>query len=190
MLGYYKKPEATAEVMKEIDGEKWFCTGDVGKLVDGPGGLKFLKITDRKKELFKMSVGKYVAPQSIENKFKEDFLIEQIMVVGEYKKFVAALIVPALEALKDWCTQNKIPFTNLAEVVKLPEVEALFETVLERHNPYFAHHEQLKKFKLISSVWEPTKADGSEAELTPTMKLKRRVIMQKYAEEVEGIYAG
>ncbi len=188
MMGYYNQPEKTAEVTKEINGEKWFCTGDIGKLVTGPGGKKFLKITDRKKELLKTSGGKYVAPAPIENKFKEDFLIEQMMVVGEQKKFVSALIVPAEEALKDWCDCNDVTWTSLSEVINHPKVNERYQEIINGCNPSFSHIEQIKKFKLLDGKWEPTKEDGSQAELTPTMKLKRRVIMEKYNEAIKDIY--
>jgi len=188
MMGYYKKPDKTAEVFKEIDGEKWFCTGDVGKLVTGPGGNTFLKITDRKKELLKTSGGKYVAPAPIENKFKEDFLIEQMMVVGEKQKFVSALIVPAKEALKDWCSENGVEWTSLNEVLENDKVKAHYQTVINEFNPNFSHIEQIKKFALLPTDWEATKEDGTDAELTPTMKLKRRVIREKYKKEIDKIY--
>ncbi len=190
MLGYYKKPEATAAVIKDVNGERWFHTGDVGKLVDGPGGQKFLKITDRKKELLKTSNGKYVAPAPIESQFREDFLIEQIMVVGEQRKFVSALIVPAQEALQDWCAHHGVEFTSLGEVIGLPKVQSLYREVVEKYNPLFSHSEQIKQFRLLDAVWEPVKPDGSEGELTPTMKLKRRVIQAKYAPVIEEIYSG
>lgn len=189
MMGYYKKPDATAEVMKTINGEQWFCTGDIGRLLDGPGGHKFLQITDRKKELLKTSGGKYVAPAPIESKLKEDFLIEQMMVVGDGQKFTAALIVPAVEALKDWCEQNEVAWTTRGEVIKKPEVLAKYQEVIDKYNPEFSKIEQVKSFCLLDSDWEPNKADGSEAELTPTMKLKRRVIMAKCAKEIASIYA-
>lgn len=189
MMGYYQKPEATAEVMKEIDGETWFCTGDVGKIVDGPGGQPFLKITDRKKELLKTSGGKYVAPAPIENKFKEDFLIEQMMVVGERRKFVSALIVPAEEALKDWCEHHDVSWTSMDDVLKNPKVISKYQAIIDKYNPLFSHIEQVKKFVLLNAAWEPTKGDGSQAELTPTMKLKRRVIMEKFADTIDSIYS-
>ncbi|MFK8101616.1 MAG: long-chain fatty acid--CoA ligase [Saprospiraceae bacterium] len=188
MMGYYNQPEKTAEVTKEINGEKWFCTGDIGKLVDGPGGKKFLKITDRKKELLKTSGGKYVAPAPIENKFKEDFLIEQMMVVGEQKKFVSALIVPAEEALKDWCDCNDVTWTSLSEIINHPKVNERYQEIINGCNPSFSHIEQIKKFKLLDGKWEPTKEDGSKSELTPTMKLKRRVILEKYDKAINDIY--
>lgn len=189
MMGYYKKPEATAEVMKKIDGQTWFCTGDIGRLINGPGGHKFLQITDRKKELLKTSGGKYIAPAPIESKLKEDFLIEQMMVVGDGQKFTAALIVPAIDALKDWCEQEDINWTSRAEIIQRPEVLDKYQAVIDKYNPGFSKIEQIKAFRLLDADWEPSKADGSEAELTPTMKLKRRVILAKYAEEIENIYS-
>lgn len=188
MMGYYNKPDQTDAVFQELDGHRWFCTGDVGKLVKGLGGKEFLKITDRKKELLKTSGGKYVAPAPIENKFKEDFLIEQMMVVGEKRKFVSALIVPAEEALKDWCKNNGVNCDSLQDMLKDPKVIDCYQQVVNRFNPEFSHIEQIKKFVLLDSVWEPTKADGSPAELTPTLKLKRRVILEKYCDEIEAIY--
>ncbi|MEM1319314.1 MAG: long-chain fatty acid--CoA ligase [Bacteroidota bacterium] len=188
MMGYYGKPEKTAEVMKEINGEQWFCTGDVGTMVDGPGGKKFLKITDRKKELLKTSGGKYVAPAPIENKFKEDFLVEQMMVVGDKKKFVSALIIPAEEALKDWCKQRGKAWNGLGEAVKDEDIIDCYQQIINKYNPNFSHIEQIKRFCLLNACWEPTKADGSDAELTPTMKLKRRVILEKHKAEIDNIY--
>ncbi|MFT5164802.1 MAG: long-chain acyl-CoA synthetase [Saprospiraceae bacterium] len=188
MQGYYGQPDKTAEVMKDIDGERWFCTGDIGKFVPGVGGKQFLKITDRKKELLKTSGGKYVAPAPIENKFKEDFLIEQIMVVGEKQKFVSALIVPAVEALKDWCEENDVDWSGCEAAIKNVKVLAHYQQVINQFNPEFSHVEQIKKFKLLNTNWEAVKTDGSVAELTPTMKLKRRVILEKYENEINQMY--
>lgn len=189
MMGYYNKPEQTAEVFKEIDGVRWFKTGDIGKFVKGPSGEDFLKITDRKKELLKTSGGKYVAPAPIENRFKEEFLIEQMMVVGEQKKFVSALIVPATEALQNWCQRENIAWTSLEEVVTNPKVIEHYQSIVHQINPNFSHIEQIKKFKLVPKEWLPVHPDGAEAELTPTMKLKRRVILKKYANEINTLYA-
>lgn len=189
MMGYYNKPDATAEVMKEINGERWFCTGDIGTLVEKAGGGKFLKITDRKKELLKTSGGKYVAPAPIENKLKEDFLVEQVMVVGDKQKFVSALIIPSEETLHDWCLRHNIQWSSLAEAIASPLVNEKFEEIIARYNPLFSKTEQIKKFRLIAANWDPVKTDGTEAELTPTMKLKRRVIMEKYQDVIEAIYA-
>ncbi len=189
MMGYYRKPEQTAAVFVEKEGRKWFRTGDIGKLIDGPHGHKYLKITDRKKELLKTSGGKYVAPAPIENRFKEDFLIEQIMVVGDKQKFVSALIVPAEEPLKEWCEENDVPYNSLSEAIVNPKVIARFQACCDRFNPDFSHIEQIKKVKLIDKTWEATRLDGTDAELTPTMKLKRRVIREKYANEIQEMYS-
>lgn len=188
MLGYYKKPEATAAVFKEIDGERWFCTGDIGKMVPGPGGWEFLKITDRKKALLKTSGGKYVAPQPIESALRENFLIEQVMVIGEQRKFVSALIVPAAEALRDWCQSHGVAFTSMAGVLQNDKVQMCYQRIIDKCNPLFSHVEQVKKFQLLDTTWEPVKANGTEGELTPTMKLKRRVILKKHAAEIEAMY--
>jgi len=188
MMGYYNKPEATAGVTKEIDGVKWFLTGDIGKMVDAKGGRKFLKITDRKKELLKTSGGKYVAPAPIENKLKEDFLIEQIMIVGDKQKFVSALIVPAPDALKDWCQECGSGWTDLSKAVIDPAVISRYQEIIDQYNPEFSHIEQIKKFVLLDCTWDAVKEDGSASELTPTMKLKRRVIREKYGKEIDGIY--
>jgi long-chain acyl-CoA synthetase len=189
MMGYYKKPEKTAEVIRDIDGERWFCTGDVGKMIKGPNGRMFLKITDRKKELLKTSGGKYVAPAPIENKLKEEFLVEQVMVVGESRKFVSALIIPATEALQDWCEHKGIEFASLESAIQHPSVIAKYQSIVDKYNPLFGKVEQIKKFALLATDWEATKADGTQAELTPTMKLKRRVIMEKFADKIESIYS-
>lgn len=190
MLGYYNKPEATAEVFKDIDGERWFRTGDVGRFVKGPSGEQFLQITDRKKELLKTSGGKYVAPAPIENKLKEDFLIEQVMVVGEQRKFVSALILPAEDALRDWCTRHDVAWTSMAEAIEHPKVLEKYQSIIDGYNPQFSKIEQIKKFRLLATSWEPARKDGTAAELTPTMKLKRRVIRDKYREQIENIYEG
>ena len=189
MPGYYKKPEINKQVFREIDGKTWFCTGDVGTFVEGPGGRKFLKITDRKKELLKTSGGKYVAPAPIENRFREDFLVEQIMVVGDRRKFVSALIIPAEEALKSWCLHKGLPWGPLEEMVTNDRVIAKYQKVVDKLNPEFSHIEQIKKFRLIPAQWQPLHPDGSEAELTPTLKLKRRVILRKFEREIDDIYA-
>ncbi|MBC5991926.1 AMP-dependent synthetase/ligase [Pontibacter cellulosilyticus] len=175
MMGYYKRPDLTAEVMS---GE-WLHTGDIGTMIDG----KFLKITDRKKELFKTSGGKYVAPQPIENKMVESGLIEQIMVVGEMQKYVGALIVPAFQKLKEWYdTQGKIYPGNMA-VLEDQEAWKLIKEAVSQYNRNFNPVEQVKKFALIPSEW--TIESG---ELTPTLKLKRRVIQEKYKDLISSLY--
>lgn len=189
MLGYYKKPDINAQVFREIDKKRWFCTGDIGKLVKGPTGREFLKITDRKKELLKTSGGKYVAPAPIENRVKEEFLVEQMMVIGDKQKFVSALILPAEEALKSYCAKKDIPWTSMAEVVMNGKVIKRYQKIIDKYNPEFSHVEQIKKFRLLSSPWLPVHDDGAEAELTPTLKLKRRVIREKFQKEIASIYS-
>jgi long-chain acyl-CoA synthetase len=177
MMGYYKRPDLTAEC---IDKDGWFHTGDIGIWVDN----KFLKITDRKKEIFKTSGGKYVAPQPIENKMKESAFIEQMMVVGAEKKFAGALIVPAVAQLKEWCTKHGIGNGNTRELIRNPRVIELYKGIVEDYNKLFNHVEQVKKFELLENEWN---IDGGE--LTPTLKLKRKVIMEKYRDAIERIYA-
>lgn len=188
MLGYYKKPEINAQVFREIEGKRWFCTGDIGKLIKGPTGRQFLKITDRKKELLKTSGGKYVAPAPIENRVKEEFMVEQMMVIGDKQKFVSALIVPAEEALKSYCKKKEIEWTGLHEIIQHKKILKRYQKIIDKYNPEFSHVEQVKKFKLIASPWLPFHEDGSDAELTPTLKLKRRVIREKFKSEIEHIY--
>lgn len=175
-------------MFKVIDGVKWFRTGDVGKIVKNEHGIEFLKITDRKKELLKTSGGKYVAPAPIESRLKEDFLVEQAMVVGDSQKFVSVLIVPATQALKDWCKNNDIEWTSQGEMIKHPKVLQKYQEIIDGVNPEFGHIEQVKKFKLLDTIWDATKQDQTEAELTPTMKLKRRVILDKFKSEIEDMY--
>ncbi|MCL4154198.1 UNVERIFIED_CONTAM: hypothetical protein GTU68_004198 [Idotea baltica] len=188
MLGYYKKPEVNKKVFKDINGKKWFCTGDIGKLITGPGGREFLKITDRKKELLKTSGGKYVAPAPIENRIREEFLVEQMMVIGDKQKFVSALIVPAEEALKNYCVKKKIPWSSLSEIIQHEKVVKRYQKIIDKYNPEFSHIEQVKKFKLIAHPWLPVHADGADSELTPTLKLKRRVIREKFKAQILEIY--
>jgi len=176
MMGYYKRPDLTAEC---IDNEKWFHTGDIGVWSEG----RFLKITDRKKEIFKTSGGKYVAPQPIENKMKESPFIEQMMVVGAERKFTAALIVPAFANLKSWCEKNNIVSDTIHQMLKEPKVIELYNSIVEKFNEQFNPVEKVKKFELLEAEWT---INGGE--LTPTLKLKRKVIMEKYADAVERIY--
>jgi long-chain acyl-CoA synthetase len=176
MMGYYKRPDLTAEV---IDKDGYFHTGDIGILVDN----KFLKITDRKKEIFKTSGGKYVAPQPIENKMKESNFIEQMMVVGPERKFAGALIVPSFENLKEWAKQNHVSFGTVHDLIRHPKVLEMFKNIVESYNTQFNHVEQVKKFELLSNEWT---VDGGE--LTPTLKLKRKIIMEKFKDAIERIY--
>ncbi len=188
MQGYYNKPEESARVLEEVDGVTWLHTGDVGTLVEGENGVRFLKITDRKKELLKTSGGKYVAPAPIENLLKENILVEQAMVIGDGRKFVSAIIVPAEEPLKHYCDHKGIQWSNLKEASQHPDVITKYDRIVEEVNPNFARYEQIKKCALVPEVWVPIKPDGSEGELTPTLKIKRRILTDKYAELIEGLY--
>ena len=176
MMGYYNRQDLTDEV---IDKDGWFHTGDIGEFVEG----EFLKITDRKKELFKTSGGKYVSPQQVENKYKESPFIEQIMVVGNNRKFVSALIVPSILYLGDYCKHKSWEFENLEAMVRDERVKEKIQKEIEAINPEINHVEQVKRFTLLAREW--TAGDG---ELTPTTKLKRRVIEEKFAEEIENMY--
>lgn len=175
MLGYYKHPELTSEVMQ--DG--WFKTGDIGIMVEN-----FLKITDRKKEIFKTSGGKYVAPLAIENKLKESSLIENIIAVGAGEKFVSALIVPSFSNLKKWCVQNNIDSATNEKMIDNPMVKELYQKEIDRYNPFFSHVEQIKKFELLPSDWT---VDGGE--MTPKLSLRRKVVMEKNKDTISRIYA-
>jgi long-chain acyl-CoA synthetase len=176
MMGYYKHPELTAEAM---EGE-WFKTGDIGTLVDN----KFLKITDRKKEIFKTSGGKYVAPVAIENKLKESKFIENIMVIGAGEKFVSALIVPAFSNLKTWCNQNNIDDSSNEKMIRDVSIKQLYEKEIESFNQYFNHVEQIKKFELLPHEW--TIETG---EMTPKLSLRRKIVMEKNNELIRKMYA-
>lgn len=175
MQGYYKQPDLTAEVI--TDG--WFHTGDIGVLEDG-----FLRITDRKKEMFKTSGGKYIAPQLMENKFKESIFIEQIMVLGEGEKFPSALVVPNFEVLYDWCKDEGIDAGDPKKLIENPRVNQLYEQEINERNADFGNWEQIKKFELLEKPW-----GVDSGELTPTLKLKRRIIKEKFQNLIEKIYS-
>ncbi|WP_257670530.1 AMP-dependent synthetase/ligase [Parapedobacter tibetensis] len=175
-MGYYKNDAATAEV---IDKDGYFHTGDIGELTaDG-----FLRITDRKKEMFKTAGGKYVAPQALENKYMESTLIAHVMVIGENRKFPSALIVPAFDVLENWCKIKGIPFESKMEIVKKPAVIDKYQRELDRLNQGFGQWEKVKKFVLLPKEWT---IDAGE--LTPKLSLKRKIIMQRYEKEIESIY--
>jgi long-chain acyl-CoA synthetase len=176
MKGYYNREDLTAET---IDAEGWFHTGDIGEIVNHT----FLKITDRKKEIFKTTGGKYVAPQMLENKYKESVLIEQIMVLGENRKFPAALIVPNFPALKAWCEKKSINYTTNEEMVQHTQVLEKYKQVIELASAEFGKWEQVKRFVLLTNEWS---IDGGE--FTPKLSLKRKVIMEKNKERIEKIY--
>jgi long-chain acyl-CoA synthetase len=175
MMGYYKQPELTAEVMT---GE-WFHTGDIGVIEDG-----FIRITDRKKEMFKTSGGKYVAPQLIENELKASHLIEQSMVIGSGRKFPAAICILNEPGVKEWCSRHDIEYTSINEMALNQQVRDRVWKDVERANSSFGKWEQVKK--IIIDTDEFTVDNGC---LTPTFKVKRKPILAKYEEQIEALYA-
>jgi long-chain acyl-CoA synthetase len=176
MEGYYKRPDLTEEVI--ING--WFHTGDIGIMVQN----KYLKITDRKKELFKTSGGKYVAPLAVENKLKESPFIEQVMIVGPERKFVGALIIPSFPNIRDWARQQGIKDSTNEELIRNPKVLAMYKDLVDSFNKYFNHVEQIKKFELLPNEWSI-----DTGEMTPKLSMKRKVITEKYKDAIERIYA-
>lgn len=176
MKGYYKNEELTKEV---IDSEGWFHTGDVGILEEG----KYLKITDRKKEIFKMSSGKYVAPQVIENKLKESEFVEQAMVVGENQKFVSALISPNIQLIKELAKKKAIIEESDCALLEHPEIKTQFQLEVEKLNKQLGKTEIIKRFQIVCEEWSP-----DTGELSPTLKLKRKYINQKYESVINKIY--
>jgi long-chain acyl-CoA synthetase len=176
MLGYYKDPDQTAAV---IDKDGWFHTGDIGVIVEN----RFLKITDRKKEIFKTSSGKYIAPQVIENKLKESLFIDQAMVVGENEKFVSALISPNFEFLHNWCSIHKVNYRDNSELIKIPEVIARYQREINTINEALGITEQIKRFRLVHEEWTP-----ASGELSPTLKLRRNIVYKKYDHLLQDIY--
>jgi long-chain acyl-CoA synthetase len=179
MMGYYNRPDITAETVVE----GWLRTGDVGRWVEYKGA-KYIKITDRVKELFKTSGGKYIAPQQIENKMKEIPYVEQIMAVGESRNFVSALIVPSFLNLSEWCLKNGIAAKTPAEMIRSAEVQKLFRDAIDEKNKNFGQWETVKKFELMEKEWS---IEGGE--LTPTMKVKRKVVLEKYKDVIERLYS-
>ncbi len=176
MLGYFKAPELTAEA---IDSDGFFHTGDIGIIEDG----RFLRITDRKKEMFKTSAGKYIAPQVIENKLKESMFIEQAMVIGENEKFASALISPNFAFLHDWCYVNRIQFRDNAELIEMAEVVDRFNKEVREVNKTLGEHEQIKRFRLVTEEWTP-----QSGELSPTLKLRRNLVADHYKSTIADIY--
>lgn len=176
MLGYYKEPEMTKNA---IDEEGYFHTGDIGMLVEG----KYLKITDRKKEIFKLSGGKYIAPQMIENKLKESMFIEQAMVIGENEKFASALISPAFAYVENWCKERGIETFSREELINHPEVVAVISKEVNEVNKTLGQVEELKRYRLVADEWT-----SDTGELSPTQKLKRTVLAEKYSNLIEEIF--
>ncbi|HWY10398.1 MAG TPA: long-chain fatty acid--CoA ligase [Bacteroidia bacterium] len=176
MMGYYKNPEATAEV---FDKDGWFHTGDVGKFVEG----KFLKITDRIKEIFKTSAGKYIAPLAIENKLKECKYIEQCMVIGEGQKFASALIIPNFINFKEYCKSNSIEWKGNAEMSSHEDLKKLIYEHIKQMNRTLAPFEQLKRCEILNKEWSV-----DSGELTPKLSLKRKIIKEKNQDTLGKIF--
>ena len=177
MLGYYNDKKLTEEA---IDSDGWFHTGDIGILVNN----KYLKITDRKKEIFKLSSGKYIAPQLIENKFKESMYIEQLMVVGENEKFASALISPNFQNLHNWCTHHRIRFRDNEQLIKDKRILELYQKIVININKTLGQTEQIKRFRLVCEEWSPV-----TGELSPTLKLRRNILHKKYKHVLDEIYS-
>jgi len=175
MLGYYKRPDLTAETI--IDG--WLHTGDIGEIIDG----RYLKITDRKKELFKTSGGKYVAPQPIENKMKESPFIEQIMLIGDNKKFVSALIVPSFGKLKEWAKHHGIEYGSNENIIKNTMVLTMIQDIVDEYNQLFNQVEQVKRFALVPREW-----NVDNGEMTPKLSIRRKIVLDHFAKEIEALY--
>ena len=176
MMGYYKEPQLTSEA---IDTEGWFHTGDIGKIE--PRG--HLRITGRKKEIFKTSLGKYISPELIENKFKESSFIDTLMVIGENQKFAAALVVPDFPHLKSWCAIKGIEYTTDSEMIALPRIKKRFQKEIEKYNTFFGATEHIKRIELIDHEWTV-----DTGELTASLKLRRRFINEKYENEIKNIF--
>jgi long-chain acyl-CoA synthetase len=177
MLGYYKEPKLTEEA---IDSDGWFHTGDIGTFING----KYLKITDRKKEIFKISSGKYIAPQVIENKLKESMFIDQVMVIGENQKFASALLTPDFIFLHNWASIHHISFQDNEELIRNPLIFARYQKEVSEINQNLSDHEKIKRFRLVSDEWT-----AQTGELSPTLKLKRKVLYEKYGDIISEIFS-
>lgn len=176
MMGYFKDPDMTAG---SIDPDGWFHTGDVG-ILEKEGHLR---ITGRKKEIFKTSLGKYISPQLLENKFKESAFIDGIIILGENQKYAAALVVPDFNHLKSWCEHKNIPYSTDKEMIKDQHVVKQFKKEIDHFNKFFGSTEQIQSFELIDHEW--TLESG---ELTANLKLKRSFILEKYKDEVARLF--
>jgi long-chain acyl-CoA synthetase len=176
MLGYYNDPGLTKSV---FDSEGWFHTGDIGHIDSGG----FLMVTDRKKEIFKLSNGKFIAPQIIENVFKESQIIDQIMVIGEHEKFASALISPNFKYFDDWKKTRKVSFSSAEELIQLPEVLSFFASEINMFNKRLSSFEGINRFRLVKDAWSP-----ETGELSPTLKLRRQYVHEKYRSLVDQIY--
>lgn len=177
MVGYYKADELTKEV---IDKDGWFHTGDIGRLEEN----NLLRITDRKKLIFKTSFGKYIAPQPIENKFKESPFIDNMMVIGENQKFAAAIIVPDFTHLKSWCEVKGIEYTTNEEMVKLPRIKKRYQKEISKFNEFFGDTEKIRKIEILGHEWTVR-----TNELSATLKPRRSFLCEKYRGLIDSIYS-
>jgi len=176
MAGYYNDPELTGAAFDE-DG--WFRTGDIGYIDEGG----FLMVTDRKKEIFKLSNGKFVAPQVIENIFRESPLIDQLMVIGEHEKFASALISPNFKYFEEWKRDKKVSYADNEELIHLPQIQSAFSSEVTRLNGRLSPPERISRFRLVKDEWSP-----ATGELSPTLKLRRQYILEKYRAVMEQVY--
>ena len=176
MLGYYKDPKLTKEV---IDKDGWFHTGDIGCMVED----RFLKITDRKKEIFKTSGGIYIAPQVMENKLKESPFIDQLIVIGEAERFPAVIISPNFEFLELYAKRKFIPYTDKDQIINNERIKKRIWKELLKNNKAFDHPKRIKSMRLVTDTWTP-----ETGELSPTLKLKRKVLRKKYSDIIKDIY--
>jgi len=176
MKGYYKEPDLTRE---SIDPDGWFCTGDLGH-IESEGQLK---ITGRKKELFKTSFGKYISPQPIEDSFKESLFIDHIIVLGEHQKFAGALIVPDFAFLKSYCGVKEIPYSTNEEMIRNPKIRKRFKVEVDKYNSVLGETEKIKTWDLLKEEWTP-----ETGELTPTLKIRRKFISRKYEKEISALF--
>jgi long-chain acyl-CoA synthetase len=176
MLGYFNDPELTASA---IDRNGWFHTGDIGSIAEG----KFLLVTDRKKEIFKLSNGKFIAPQLIENIFKESGMIDQIMVVGEHEKFASALISPNFKFFEEKVSGSGEKYKSPSDIISNPEIVALFNSEIDKYNKRLSPVERINRFRLVPDEWTP-----ATGELSPTLKLKRSFISDKYRQIINEVY--
>ncbi len=176
MMGYYGKPEATQAV---LDAEGWLHTGDVGKMIY----RRFLQITDRKKDIFKTSSGMYVSPQHLENHLRTSSYIEQCMIIGFKRPYVAALILPNFSMLEQWCREHNVHWTSPPYMVLNNRVLKMMEQEIAHLNEPLAHHQRIRRFVLLHQPWSE-----HTGELTPTLKARRRVLLEKYSKEIESLF--
>ena len=176
MMGYYNQPELTREV---IDEEGWMHTGDLGEINE----YGQVRITGRLKNLFKTSLGKYINPDVIEGKFTESGFIENIVVVGENQKYAGAIIIPDFTFLKTWCQKHEIKFTTPQEMLNNKDVKARFAVEVKKINENFGDTEKIKRYELIADEWSVT-----NGLLTPTLKVKRNIILGKYKDLIDKMY--